>query len=217
MSWYQTADDTSEDAQAPTRFEPGEASPSGACAPSGRSSHDQQGGITTLARWLVGALAGAALIALLVHARAHTLPRIATITHTTVTSHVAPTPNGEQSPEPATAVTEPLPTPVPTPREVIPSAGVVESVPAGSPFSPLITFTVENTGAVVAELGRVTTTDPAFRISRDDCSRTALPPGGVCHVTLQFAARTSGRHAGLLVVPVGGSPTQTASLRAAAT
>jgi hypothetical protein len=213
MSWYQTADDTSERTQAPTSFEPGEArlADTRACPRSGRGGRDDHGGITGLARWLIGAFAGAALIGLFVHVTAHTPPRIATITHTSVTSHVAGTPSGELSPEPAPAVAAPEATPVPTPREVIPSvpppptarravltsatrggtvnvqpAVVVESVPTGSPYSPLITFTVEN-------------------------------PRGMCHVTIQFSPRASGRHAGLLVIPVGGSPTQTASLRADAT
>jgi HYDIN/CFA65/VesB-like, Ig-like domain len=73
-------------------------------------------------------------------------------------------------------------------------------VPVG-PMSPLVTFTVENTGHVPVAVGLVSTTDPAFRITQDSCSRTRLAPSDLCHVTVQFQASTPGHHDGALVVP----------------
>lgn len=86
-------------------------------------------------------------------------------------------------------------------------SGIVESLPVGSPWSPLVTFTVESTGRVAAVIGRVTTTNSAFHITRDDCSGARLAAGAMCHVTLQFQPRTPGRYsASLLVLVVGGDP-----------
>jgi hypothetical protein len=68
-------------------------------------------------------------------------------------------------------------------------------------LSPLVTFTVENTGHVPVSVGSVATTDPAFRITADTCSRTHLAPTELCHVTVQFQTSTPEHHAGVLVVP----------------
>jgi hypothetical protein len=81
---------------------------------------------------------------------------------------------------------------------------VVETVPAGSALSPLLTFTVTATGPSAVTVGTVTTTAPAFRIVRDGCSGTRLAPGGGCSVTVQLSAGTPGHHTGSLLVPVAG-------------
>lgn len=65
--------------------------------------------------------------------------------------------------------------------------GMQWDVPVG-PMSPLVTFTVENTGHVPVAIGVVSTTDPAFHITQDSCSRTRLAPSDTCHVTVQFQA-----------------------------
>jgi hypothetical protein len=81
---------------------------------------------------------------------------------------------------------------------------VVETVPAGSGLSPLITFTVTATGPSAVTVGTVTTTAPAFHIVRDGCSRARLAPGGSCTVTIQLSATTPGHQTGSLLVPVEG-------------
>lgn len=82
--------------------------------------------------------------------------------------------------------------------------GLTEAMPAGSAFSPLVTFTVTATGRSAVTVGLVTTTDPGFRIVRDGCSRTRLPPGGTCSVTVQLVTSAPGRHTGALLVAVAG-------------
>jgi hypothetical protein len=76
-----------------------------------------------------------------------------------------------------------------------------ESPVGAMSLSPLVTFTVENTGHVPVSIGSVATTDPAFRITANTCSRTHLAPTELCHVTVQFQASTRAHHAGVLVVP----------------
>jgi HYDIN/CFA65/VesB-like, Ig-like domain len=89
---------------------------------------------------------------------------------------------------------------------------IEETVDTGSPYSPLVTFTIENRGDTVALLGRATTTTPAFRITRDDCRGTTLGPGDMCHVTVQFQPPAPGHYAGELRLPVAGGPGVTARL-----
>lgn len=89
---------------------------------------------------------------------------------------------------------------------------IEETVDTGSPYSPLVTFTIENRGDTVAVLGRATTTTPAFRITRDDCGGASLGPGDMCHVTVQFQPPAPGHYAGELRLPVAGGPGVSARL-----
>jgi hypothetical protein len=89
---------------------------------------------------------------------------------------------------------------------------IVESIDTGSPFSPLVTFTVENTGEATALVGRATTTTPAFRITDDGCSGRTLATGDICHVTVQFQPPAPGHYRGTLLLPVDGTQAAAASL-----
>jgi hypothetical protein len=122
---------------------------------------------------------------------------------------VAPAP----PPRPARVVAVPAARPravvvraMPAPRVDLQPPAIEETLDAGSPYSPLVTFTIENRGGTVALLGRATTTTAAFRITRDDCAGTALPPDGMCHVTVQFEPPAPGHYAGELRLPVTGGP-----------
>jgi hypothetical protein len=129
----------------------------------------------------------------------------------------------------AAALTVPAPPPpqprpraaVPAPPTLTPSPARPRSAIAAQPpsaewhvpmdsmaYSPLLTFTVENKGDAAVAIGSVTTTDPAFRITQDSCSRERLAPADMCHVTVQFQASTPGHYAGELVLPddTGGPP-----------
>ena len=105
-------------------------------------------------------------------------------------------------------------TPVPgsATRVSVQPPAIAESIPAGSPFSPLVTFTVENTGTAVATVGGVRTTVPAFAITRENCSGASLASGDMCHITVQFRPPARGHYAGQLVVAVRGGATSTARL-----
>ncbi|MDB5065175.1 MAG: hypothetical protein JWM18_1609, partial [Chloroflexi bacterium] len=127
------------------------------------------------------------------------------------TAAPTPPPPAPATPPPPPAATPPPPPPRPAVAVAVAAAplgvqppAVVETVPAGSGLSPMITFTVTATGPSPVTVGTVTTTAPAFHIVRDGCSRARLAPGGGCSVTVQLSATTPGHQTGSLLVPVEG-------------
>jgi len=136
------------------------------------------------------------------------------------------------APQPLTIFPITAPTAVlaaaPVPRRVVAASvvpagiaigppGIIETLPAGSPFSPLVTFTVENTSARALTVGTVHLTASAFAVIRDDCTRATMAPGATCHVTVQFSPHVRGHQVGALVVPVAGAASRSVPVEGTAT
>jgi hypothetical protein len=181
------------------------------------------------AGWLVAAAAAAGVVVAGVHLvaagrgapvalRDAPVPTAAPAPPAEPSSAATAPPSAAATPPPPAPATPPPPTTTPAatirtapavilspaPLNVQPPA-LSETVPAGSPLSPLVTFTVTATGPAPVSIGAVSSTTPAFHILRDSCSRARLAPGGVCNVTVQLSSAAPGHHAGTLLVPVGGT------------
>ena len=97
-----------------------------------------------------------------------------------------------------TVVPSPTPTTMISPSPDMLKMGKVEATASGKTKK----LTLENTGAVAAQIGQLSATD--FTFPTDNCSNTALQPGQKCTVDVAFSPATIGGVSETINVPYNG-------------